>query len=71
MDHMPDTGIKGVDLYFEDGNWQYLNTGRPQGLKNEYTLIENMSSQAREFKVFLPYMMESKIFILVLIPLAQ
>ena len=55
MDHMPDTGIKGIDLYFkQDGNWQYLNTGRPQGLKNEYTLIENMSSQVREFKVFLP-----------------
>ena len=55
MDHMPDTGIKGVDLYFKQGdNWQYINTGRPQGLKNEYTLIENMNSQIKEFKVFLP-----------------
>tara|TARA_B100000575_G_scaffold231255_1_gene192371 strand:- start:292 stop:1377 length:1086 start_codon:yes stop_codon:yes gene_type:complete len=55
MDHMPDTGIKGIDLYFKQGdNWQYINTGRPQGLKNEYTLIENMNSQIKEFKVFLP-----------------
>lgn len=55
MNHMPDTGIKGIDLYFKQGdNWQYINTGRPQGLKNEYTLIENMDSQVREFKIFLP-----------------
>jgi len=55
MDHMPDTGIKGVDLYFKQGDdWQYINTGRPQGLKNKYTLIENMNSQIKEFKVFLP-----------------
>ena len=41
MDHMPDTGIKGVDLYFKnEDNWQYLNTGRPQGFKNEYKLSE-------------------------------
>jgi len=55
MDHMPDTGIKGVDLYFRNGpEWQYINTGRPQGFVNEYTLIENMSEEMREFKIFLP-----------------
>ena len=55
MDHMPDTGIKGVDLYFRNGQkWQYLNTGRPQGLINKYTLIENMNKEMREFKIFLP-----------------
>ncbi|MFZ9002504.1 MAG: SGNH/GDSL hydrolase family protein [Robiginitalea sp.] len=55
MDHMPDTGIKGVDLYFrnKDG-WQYLNTGRPQGILNEYTLIENMAVEEREYKIYLP-----------------
>ena len=43
MDHMPDTGIKGVDLYFrKEGKWQYINTGRSKGFFNEYTLIENM-----------------------------
>lgn len=55
MDHMPDTGIKGVDLYFrKEGKWQYINTGRPKGFFNEYTLIENMEIGMREFKIFLP-----------------
>ena len=55
MDHMPDTGIKGVDLYFKNNNtWQYLNTGRPTGFKNEYKLIENMNNELKEFKIFLP-----------------
>ena len=54
MDHMPDTGIKGVDLYFKQGDdWQYINTGRPQGLKNKYTLIENMNSQIKEFIILI------------------
>jgi len=55
MDHMPDTGIKGVDLYFKNGQeWQYINTGRPQGFINEYKLIENMSEEMKEFRIFLP-----------------
>ena len=55
MNHMPESGIKGVDLYFknEDG-WQYLNTGLPKGIENEYLFIENMSKELREFKIFLP-----------------
>ena len=55
MNHMPDTGIKGVDLYYKNNNeWQYINTGRPQGFENHYTLIENMSNELKEFKIFLP-----------------
>ena len=55
MNHMPETGIKGVDLYFKNHDVrQYLNTGRPQGLVNDYTLVENMSVEEREFKVYLP-----------------
>ena len=55
MNHMAETGIKGVDLYFKNkDNWQYLNTGRPDGIKNESTLINNMSEEMREFKIFLP-----------------
>lgn len=38
----------------EEAKWQYLNTGRPQGLINKYTLIENMNKEMREFKIFLP-----------------
>ena len=30
MNHMAETGIKGVDLYYKNENgWQYINTGRP------------------------------------------
>ncbi len=55
MDHMPETGIKGVDLYFRNKDkWQYLNTGRPKGKLNEYTLVENMTVEKREYKVYLP-----------------
>ena len=55
MDHMPDTGIKGIDLYFKNNNkWQYVNTGRPAGFKNEYRLIDNMDNELREYKIFLP-----------------
>ena len=55
MDHMPDTGIKGVDLYFkENDKWQYINTGRPIGFNNEYRLVENMNNELREYKIFLP-----------------
>ncbi len=55
MNHMAETGIKGVDLYFKNkDNWQYINTGRPEGIKNESTLIENMTQEMREFKIFLP-----------------
>ena len=55
MNHMPDTGIKGVDLYFKKNNeWQYINTGVPVGFNNEYKLVENMDNELREYKVFLP-----------------
>ena len=55
MNHMAETGIKGIDLYFNNkGNWQYLNTARPEGIDNESVLISNMASEMREFKMFLP-----------------
>ena len=55
MGHMPDTGIKGVDLDFKNNNaWQYINTGIPLGFKNEYRLIDNMDNELREYRMFLP-----------------
>ncbi len=55
MNHMAETGIKGVDLYFNNmGNWQYLNTARPSAIENEYMLIKDMSDEMREFKMYLP-----------------
>ncbi len=55
MNHMAETGIKGVDLYFNNNSrWQYINTGRPSGLENEATLVSNMTGEMREYKLYLP-----------------
>lgn len=55
MNHMAETGIKGIDLYFKNGaEWQYLNTARPSGKTNDYLLIDNMTPELREFKMYLP-----------------
>ena len=55
MNHMAPTGIKGVDLYLrQDGEWKYVNTGRPTGVDNESLLVGEMTSELREFKLFLP-----------------
>jgi len=55
MNHMAETGIKGIDLYFRnDDIWQYVNTGRPTGKVNESVLITNMTSEWREYKMYLP-----------------
>ena len=56
MNHMTETGIKGVDLYFNNsGFWQYLGTGRPHdAMKNDELIISNMTAEMREFKLYLP-----------------
>ena len=55
MNHMAQTGIGGVDLYFNNnGKWQYVNTGKPSGFENEFTMTKNMSSTLREYKIYLP-----------------
>lgn len=53
--HMPDTGVKGVDLYaFNGKTWQYVLTGFPSGKNNEYTLLADGDGVAREFLLNLP-----------------
>ncbi|MDY0098293.1 MAG: SGNH/GDSL hydrolase family protein [Bacteroidales bacterium] len=55
MNHMAETGIKGIDLYYWNGNnWQYVNTARPSGKINEFLLIANMKPEKREYKMYLP-----------------
>lgn len=56
MNHMAGTGIKGIDLYAKNelGQWQYVNTARPSGKENESLIVENMSLDFREFKMYLP-----------------
>lgn len=55
MNHMAETGIKGVDLYCKvNGTWTYVNTGRPTAKENEASLINALSPGEREFKLYLP-----------------
>lgn len=55
MNHMAETGIKGIDLYCKlNGIWTYVNTGRPTAKENEATLISSLSPVEREFKLYLP-----------------
>jgi hypothetical protein len=55
MNHMAETGIKGIDLYFNNGyTWQYINTARPSGKVNTFLLISNMKAERREYKLYLP-----------------
>ena len=43
MNHMPNTGIKGLDLYTKSNNeWIYVGTGIPEGKKNFCRIIQNM-----------------------------
>jgi hypothetical protein len=55
MDHMPSTGIKGIDLYsLVDGHWKYINTGRVKGKVNEFLMVRNSGSIFREYLLNLP-----------------
>jgi hypothetical protein len=55
MNHMAETGIKGIDLYCKVGDhWQFVNTARPEGKNNYFLLVEHMQAKKREFKMYLP-----------------
>jgi lysophospholipase L1-like esterase len=55
MDHMPLTGIKGVDLYaIVNGKWKYVNTARVKGKVNEFTLVKTDVPVYREYLLNLP-----------------
>jgi hypothetical protein len=55
MNHMPDTGIKGLDLYIlEKGVWRYAGTARPGGKENFAIFIKSMTKERREFIAYLP-----------------
>ncbi|MFC2123261.1 SGNH/GDSL hydrolase family protein [Bacteroidota bacterium] len=55
MNHMAQTGIKGIDLYSKvNSGWRYVNTARPTGEMNEFVLIESMAPEMREYKLYLP-----------------
>lgn len=53
MDHMPATGVSGVDLYAraEDGSWRFLANGQPHQQSNEANL---WSAPSGEYTLYLP-----------------
>lgn len=55
MNHMTDTGIKGLDLYcWKDNQWQFVRSARPEGKISEQVIISNMTAEEREYMLFLP-----------------
>lgn len=60
MNHMPATGVSGLDLYVwqEDeagGKWYWLATGRPTKFPdNQATLVADLSAEPRKYLLYLP-----------------
>jgi hypothetical protein len=56
MDHMPATGVSGLDLYVQDeqDSWRWLGVGRPKALTNTATLVKGLAPQPREYLLYLP-----------------
>lgn len=56
MDHMPRTGVSGLDLYVraESGEWRWLGLGRVRGLRNEARLTHGLPEGRREYLLYLP-----------------
>lgn len=55
MNHMTETGIKGLDLYtWQNDTWQFVNSARPTAVSSEQVIISNMSPTEREYMLYLP-----------------
>ncbi|MBR5660820.1 MAG: SGNH/GDSL hydrolase family protein [Bacteroidales bacterium] len=57
MNHMTDTGTRGLDLYTQDpvdGHWRFARSARPQkDTLNDQVVISGMEPKMREFIVYL------------------
>lgn len=55
MNHMPGTGIRGLDLYVRQGNdWFFVATARPSDTLNTVKLISGMTAEKREYLLYCP-----------------
>lgn len=55
MDHMPATGVSGVDLYIRDGDrWRWAAIGRPQAKENNSAALFSGDAGQRAFLLYLP-----------------
>lgn len=54
MNHMTDTGIKGLDLYvLLDGKWRFAGSGRPAGKTSDVAIVTGMQPEDREYMLYL------------------
>jgi hypothetical protein len=56
MNHMPATGVSGLDLYVktESGKWHWLGVGRPAKQTNQGQLAGGIPAGKREYLLYLP-----------------
>lgn len=56
MNHMPATGVSGLDLYVRDkGKWRWLAVGRPEQFPaNQHVLVSDLPTAEREYGLYLP-----------------
>ena len=61
MNHMPATGVSGLDLYAStrtvgepDGKLRWLAVGRPSAKENSVKLVSGISTGKREYMLYLP-----------------
>lgn len=55
MNHMPATGVSGLDLYVKvDGRWRWLAVGRPTAQENSARLVGGIPAGRREYLLYLP-----------------
>lgn len=56
MNHMPATGVSGLDLYVKEQDvWHWIGVGRPTKTPtNEVTLVEGVPNGVHEYMLYLP-----------------
>lgn len=56
MDHMPATGVSGLDLYVKTGGqWRWIGVGRPKvSPTNAFDLVAGMKPASRQYMLYLP-----------------
>lgn len=56
MQHMPATGVSGLDLYVktEGGRWHWLGTGVPESQTTTAKIAEGLSAGERDYMLYLP-----------------
>ncbi len=56
MNHMPATGVSGLDLYArdDDGRWRWVAVGPPDAVTNSQALVKGLKPGSREYLLYLP-----------------